>query len=86
MMREGPSKLQGGGICVELLVDTIGPISVHSITYNKKEGVRCINPLSVINQVSLRGGSKSKQNKHSEEKYFQDSEAFPVEKSHFQLD
>jgi len=42
----------------------------------------------VINQVSLSGGSKSKQSKHSEKikKYFQDFEAFPVEKSDFQLD
>ena len=42
----------------------IGPISVHSITYNKKRGVRYISPVSVTNQVSLSGGSKSKQSKH----------------------
>ena len=70
----------------ESLVDMIGLISVHSITYNKKEGVRCINPLSVISQVSLHGGSKSKQSNHSEEKYFQDSKTFPFEKSDLQLD
>ena len=64
----------------------IGLISVHFITYNKKRGVRYISPVSVINQVSLSGGSKSKQSKHIEEKYFQDSEAFPVEKSDFQFD
>ena len=34
-----------------------------------KKGVRYISPVSVINQVSLSGGSKSKQSKHSEEKY-----------------
>ena len=56
---EGPSKLQGGDICVESLVDTIGPISVHSITYNKKRGVKYISLLSVINQVNLSGGSKT---------------------------
>ena len=70
----------------ESLVDMIGLISVHFITYSKKRGVRYISPLSVINQVSLSRGSKSRQSKHSEERYFQDSEAFPVEKSDFQLD
>ena len=67
-------------------MDTIGLISVYFITYNKKGGVRYISPLSVTNQVSLSGGSKSKQSKHSEEKYFQDSETLLVEKSDFQLD
>ena len=62
-----------------------GPISVHFITYNKR-GVRYISAISVINQVSLSRGSKSKQSKHIEEKYFQDSEAFSVEKSDFQFD
>ena len=61
-------------------------LSVHFIIYNNKRGVRYIIPLSVINQVSLSRGSKSKQSKHSEEKYFQDSKTFPVEKSDFQLD
>ena len=32
---EGPSKPQGGGICVEPLVDTIGPISVHSMKWSE---------------------------------------------------
>ena len=49
-------------------------------------GARYISPLSVINQVSLSRGSKSKQSKHSEKKYFQDSEAFLVEKSDFPFD
>ena len=66
-------------------MDMIGLISVHFITYSKKRGVRYIS-LSVINQVSLSRGNKSKQSKHSKERYFQDSEAFPVEKSDFQLD
>ena len=66
---EGPSKLQGGGICVESLVDMIGLISVHSTAYNKR-GVRYISPVSVINQVSLSGGSKSKQSKHSDKNIF----------------
>jgi len=40
----------------------------------------------VINQVSLSGGSKSKQSKRSSKNIFQDSKAFPVEKPDFQLD
>ena len=67
-------------------MDMIGLISVHFITYNKKGGIIYISPISVINQVSWSGGHKSKQSKHSEEEYFQDSEAFPVEKSDFQFD
>ena len=70
----------------ESLVDMIGLISVHFITYSKKRGVRYISPLSVINQVSLSRGSKSMQSKHSKEKYFQDSKTFPFEKSDLQLD
>ena len=66
---EGPSKLQGGGICVESLVDTIGLISVHSTTYNKR-GVRYIGPINMINQVSLSRGSRSKQSKHSDNNIF----------------
>ena len=62
----GPSKLQGGGICTESLVNTTGPISVHS-TSCSKGGVRYISPISVINQVSLSGGSKSK---HSDKNIF----------------
>ena len=62
----GPSKLQGGGICTESLVNTTGPISVHSTSCNKG-GVRYISPISVINQVSLSGGSKSK---HSDKNIF----------------
>ena len=82
---EGPSKLQGGGICTESLVDMIGPMSAHF--YNlQQRGVRYISPISVINQVSLSGGSKSKQSKHSNKNIFQDSGAFPVEKPDFQLD
>ena len=64
--RAPPTKLQGGGICTESLVDTAGPISVHSTTCNKG-GVRYISPISVINQVSLSRGSKSK---HSDKKIF----------------
>ena len=82
----GPLQVPRRGICVESLVDMISLISVHFIIYNNKRGVRYISPLSVINQVSLSRGSKSKQSKHSEEKYFQDSKTFPVEKSDFQLD
>ena len=69
-------------------MDTVCLLSVHSTTYNKRVGgaVRYISPMSVINQVNLSGGSKSKQSKHNDKKYFQDSEAFPVEKSNFQLD
>ena len=62
----GPSKLQGGGICTESLVNTTGPISVHSTSCNKG-GVRYISPISVINQVSLSRGSKSK---HSDRNIF----------------
>ena len=51
-------------------MDMIGPISVHSITYNKGGGVRYISPISVINQVSLSGGSKRKQSKHSSKNIF----------------
>ena len=61
---EGPSRLQGGGTCVESLVDMIGLISVHFITYNKKGRLGRLSPVSVINQVSLSRGSKSKQSKH----------------------
>ena len=41
-------------------MDTTGPVSVHSTTCNKGGGVRYISPISVINQVSLSEGSKSK--------------------------
>ena len=50
-------------------MDAIGPISVHSTTYNKT-GVRYISPMSVIDQVSLSGGSKSKQSKQSDKNIF----------------
>ena len=46
-----------------------GPISVHSTTCNKG-GVRYIRLISVINQVSLSRGSKSKQSKHSDKNIF----------------
>ena len=46
-------------------MDMIGPMSAHF--YNlQQRGVRYISPISVINQVSLKAGSKSKQSKHSD--------------------
>ena len=53
-------------------MDMIGPISVHPTIYNKRGGggVRYISPICVINQVSLSGGSKSKQSKHSDKNIF----------------
>ena len=50
-------------------MDAIGPISVRSTTYNKT-GVRYISPVSVIDQVSLSGRSKSKQSKQSDKNIF----------------
>ena len=47
-------------------MNTTGPISVHSTSCNKG-GVRYISPISVINQVSLSRGSKSK---HSDKNIF----------------
>ena len=82
-MRGAPLSFRGD-LCVDSLVDMIGLRSVYFTTYER--GVRYISPVNVINQVSLSGGSKSKQSKHREEKYFQDSEAFPVEKPDFQFD
>ena len=50
-------------------MDMIGPMSAHF--YNlQQRGVRYISPISVINQVSLSRGSKSKQSKHSDKNIF----------------
>ena len=53
-------------------MDTTGPISVHSATCNKVRGGgdRYISPISVINQVSLSGVSKSKLSKLSDKNIF----------------
>ena len=76
--------LQGEGICMESLVDMIGLVSVHSTTCNKRGWV--YKPNKCDSLIQLEQGKENKQSKHSKEKYFQDSEAFPVEKSDFQFD
>ena len=55
-MRGAPLSFRGD-ICVDSLVDMIGLMSVYFTTYER--GVRYISPVNVINQVSLRRGSKT---------------------------
>ena len=58
---EGPLMLQGEGICIESLVETIGPLYVHSTTCNR--GGLGISPSSV-------GGGTGQKTEHCQENVF----------------